>query len=71
MRPTVALIGLLTGALSACALTTSAPRLSYAPPSGEPGAPGSAYAGQPAGLIWNQLLDRLIQSPLEVDLADP
>jgi hypothetical protein len=59
--------------LSACALTTSkAPRLSYAPPSAEPGVqPDAAYAGQPAGLIWNQLLDRLIQSPLEVDLADP
>jgi hypothetical protein len=27
--------------------------------------------GQPAGLIWNQLLDRLIQSPLQIDLADP
>jgi hypothetical protein len=72
VRPTAALIGLLTCALSACAVTTSAPpRLGYAPPSAEPGEPGSAYAGQPAGLIWNQLLDRLIQSPLEVDLADP
>jgi hypothetical protein len=27
--------------------------------------------GQPAGLIWNQVLDRLIQSPLQIDLADP
>lgn len=70
VRPTVALISLL--ALSACEITTSPPpRLGYAPPRAEPGEPGSAYAGQPAGLIWNQLLDRLIQSPLEVDLADP
>jgi hypothetical protein len=72
VRPTVALISLLTGALSACAVPTSGPpRLGYAPPSAEPGAPGSAYAGQHPGLIWNQLLDRLIQSPLQVDLADP
>jgi hypothetical protein len=70
VRPTVALISLLTGALSACA-TSAPPRLGYAPPSAEPGELGSAYAGQPADLIWNQLLDRLIQSPLEVDLADP
>jgi hypothetical protein len=72
VRPGAALIALLTGVLSACAVTTSnPPRLSYAPPSTAPGEPDAAYAGQPAGLIWNQLLDRLIQSPLEVDLADP
>jgi hypothetical protein len=72
VRPGVALIALLTGVLSACAVTTSKPpRLSYAPPSTAPGEPDPAYAGQPAGLIWNQLLDRLIQSPLEVNLADP
>jgi hypothetical protein len=72
VRPTVALMSLLTGALSACAVTTSGPpRLGYTPPSEEPGAPGAAYARQDSGLIWNQLLDRLIQSPLQVDLADP
>jgi hypothetical protein len=72
VRPRVALISLLTGALSACAVATSEPpRLGYTPPSPEPGAAGSAYAGQDSGLIWNQLLDRLIQSPLQVDLADP
>jgi hypothetical protein len=72
VRPTVALMSMLTGALSACAVTTSGPpRLGYTPPSEEPGAPGAAYARQDSGLIWNQLLDRLIQSPLQVDLADP
>ena len=72
MRPRVALISLLTGALSACAVTTSAPpRLGYAPPSEQPAEPGPAYVGQRADLIWNQLLDRLIQSSLQVDLADP
>jgi hypothetical protein len=70
VRPTVALISLLAGALSACAVTTSGLQ-GYTPPSAGPGAPGSAYAGQDSGLIWNQLLDRLIQSPLQVDLADP
>jgi hypothetical protein len=71
VRPAVALISVLTGALSACVTTSAPPRLEYAPPSTQPAEPGSAFAGQPAGLIWNQLLDRLIQSPLEVDLADP
>ena len=72
MRPRVALISLLAGALGACGIDTSGPpRLGYAPPSVEPAEPGLASAGQPADLIWNQLLDRLIQSPLEVTLADP
>ena len=72
VRPRVALISLLTGALGACAVDTSKPaRLSYAPPEARSAEPGLAAAGQPAGLIWNQLLDRLIQSPLQVDLADP
>lgn len=72
MRPRVALISLLTVALSACAVTTSGPpRLGYAPPSEQPAEPGPAYVGQSADLIWNQLLDRLIQSSLQVDLADP
>jgi hypothetical protein len=71
VRPTVALVSLLTSALSACVTTSAPPRLDYAPPNAEPAEPGSAYAGQTADLIWNQLLDRLIQSPLQVDLADP
>jgi hypothetical protein len=71
VRPTVALVSLLTSALSACVTTSGPPRLDYAPPNAEPAEPGSAYAGQTADLIWNQLLDRLIQSPLQVDLADP
>ena len=72
MRPRVALISLLAGALGACAVDASKPaRLRYAPPEGQSAEPGPAAAGQPAGLVWNQLLDRLIQSPLEVDLADP
>jgi hypothetical protein len=58
--------------LGACAISTATPpRLSYAPPSEPPTKPGSASVGQPAGLIWNQVLDRLIQSPLQIDLADP
>jgi hypothetical protein len=72
VRPRVALISLLAGALGACAVDASKPpRLRYAPPEGQSAEPGPAAAGQPAGLVWNQLLDRLIQSPLEVDLADP
>ena len=72
VRPRVALISLLAGALGACAVDASKPpRLRYAPPEGQSADAGPAAAGQPAGLVWNQLLDRLIQSPLEVDLADP
>ena len=72
VRPRVALISLLAGALGACAVDASKPpRLRYAPPEGQLAEAGPAAAGQPAGLVWNQLLDRLIQSPLEVDLADP
>jgi hypothetical protein len=72
VRPRVALISLLAGALGACALDTSRPpRLSYAPPEAPSAELGPAAARQPAGLIWNQLLDRLIQSDLEIDLADP
>ena len=72
MRPRVALISLLAGALGACAVDASKPaRLRYAPPEGPSAEPGLAAARQPTGLVWNQLLDRVIQSPLEVDLADP
>jgi hypothetical protein len=72
VRPRVALISLFAGALGACAVDASnPPRLGYAPPEGRPEAPDPAAARQPADLIWNQLLDRVIQSPLEVDLADP
>jgi hypothetical protein len=72
MRPTVGVIGLLMGALSACAVDTGQPpRLSYAPPDERPTESGSANVGQPAGMIWNQLLDRLIQASLQIDLADP
>jgi hypothetical protein len=72
VRPRVALISLLAGALVACAGDSSSPpQLRYAPPGGQAAEPGPAAAGQPEDLVWNQLLDRLIQSPLEVDLADP
>jgi hypothetical protein len=72
VRPRVALIWLFASALGACAVDTSGPaRLGYAPPEEQPTETGSAAAGQPAGLIWNQLLDRLIQADLEIDLADP
>ena len=72
MRPRVALIWLFASALGACAVDTSGPaRLGYAPPEEQPTETGPAAAGQPAGLIWNQLLDRLIQADLEIDLADP
>jgi hypothetical protein len=72
MRPTVGFTGLLMGALSACAIDTGQPpRLSYAPPDERPTESGSANVGQPAGMIWNQLLDRLIQASLQIDLADP
>jgi hypothetical protein len=63
---------LFASALGACGIDTSGPaRLGYAPPEEQPTETGSAAAGQPAGLIWNQLLDRLIQADLEIDLADP
>ena len=72
MRPTVGFAGLLMGALGACAVDTGQPpRLDYAPPSERPPASNAANVGQPAGLIWNQLLDRLIQASLQIDLADP
>jgi hypothetical protein len=45
--------------------------VSYAPPDQRPSQSSSANVGQPAGLIWNQLLDRLIQASLQIDLADP
>jgi hypothetical protein len=70
MRPRVALISALAWALGACADITP-PRLDYAPPSTQPARPGAGYVGRPsADLIWDQLLDRLNQSDLEVDLAD-
>jgi hypothetical protein len=72
MRPTVGFVGLLMGALGACAVDTGQPpRVSYAPPDARPSQSSSANVGQPAGLIWNQLLDRLIQASLQIDLADP
>jgi hypothetical protein len=72
VRRRVALLSLFAGALGACAVDTSVPaRLGYAPPEEQSTEPGLAAAGQPAGLIWNQLLDRLIQADLEIDLADP
>ena len=72
MRPTVGFAGLLMGALGACAVDTGQPpRLAYAPPEARPTESSSASVGQPAGLIWNQLLDRLIQASLQIDLADP
>jgi len=71
MRPTVALISVGACALAACADTTP-PRLGYAPPAEQPARPGVGYVGQPgADLIWDQLLDRLAQSELKIDLADP
>jgi hypothetical protein len=70
MRPRVALISVLACALAACSGTEPA-RLGYAPPAEQPAQPGVGYVGQPAAdLIWHQLLDRLNQSDLQVDLAD-
>jgi len=71
MRPTVALMCLGASALAACA-DPAPPRLGYAPPAEQPARPGVGYVGQPgANLIWDQLLDRLAQSELKIDLADP
>jgi hypothetical protein len=71
MRPKVALISVLAGAVAACA-GTGPSRLGYAPPSDRPTQPGAGYVGQPAAVvIWDQLLDRLIQAELRIDLADP
>jgi hypothetical protein len=71
MRARVALLGLIAWAVAACA-ATEPPRLGYAPPADRPTTPGAGYVGGPsADLIWNQLLDRLNQSGLQVGLADP
>jgi hypothetical protein len=71
MRPLVALVSVLAGALSACA-GTGPSRLGYAPPAERPEQPGAGYVGQPAAdVIWDQLLDRLIQAGLRIDLAAP
>jgi hypothetical protein len=65
-------MGLFAGVLGACAVDASKPaRLSYSPPERQSAEPNLAAAGQPAGLVWNQLLDRLIQASMEIDLADP
>ena len=70
MRARAALLGLIW-ALAACAVNEP-PRLGYAPPADRPTSPGAGYVGGPsADLIWNQLLDRLNQSGLQVGLADP
>jgi hypothetical protein len=70
MRPWVALISVLACALAACSGTRPA-RVAYAPPTEQPVKPAAGYVGQPAAdLIWDQLLDRLNQSDLQVDLAD-
>jgi hypothetical protein len=71
MRPAVVLASLLTSALGACADSTPS-RVAYAPPSTQPTKLGAGYVGRPsADLIWDQLLDRLNQSDLQVDLSDP
>jgi hypothetical protein len=70
VRTRIALIGILASAVAACA-QTAPPRLGYAPPADRPAKPGAGYVGRAsADLIWDQLLDRLNQSGLQVDLAD-
>jgi hypothetical protein len=69
MRARVA-VSVLVWAVAACA--DMAPRVGYAPPADRPSKPGPGYVdAASADLIWNQLLDRLQQSGLQVDLADP
>jgi hypothetical protein len=71
MRARVALISILAGAVAACAGTAPS-RLGYAPPADPPTKPVAGYVGRPsADLIWGQLVDRLDQSGLQVELADP
>ncbi len=71
MRTKLALIGMLALAVSACA-ADAPPRLAYAPPTDRPIIPAARYVGGPsADLIWGQLVDRLNQSGLQVELADP
>ena len=71
MRARAALLGLIAWALAGCA-ANEPPRLGYAPPADRPVTPGAGYVGgSSADLIWNQLLDRLNQSGLQVGLADP
>jgi hypothetical protein len=71
MRPPVALVTVLACAVVACT-GTGPSRLGYAPPADRPTQPGAGYVGQPAAdVIWDQLLDRLIQAGLRIDLADP
>ncbi|MGH6921201.1 MAG: hypothetical protein ACREJ0_26285, partial [Geminicoccaceae bacterium] len=69
MRARVAL-SVLVWAVAACA-DTAPSRLGYAPPADRPTKPVAGYVGRPsADLIWGQLLDRLNQSGLQVELAD-
>jgi hypothetical protein len=71
MRARAALLGLIAWGVAACA-ANAPPRLGYAPPADRPTTPGAGYVGGPsADLVWNQLLDRLNQSGLQVGLADP
>jgi hypothetical protein len=70
MRTKRAVIGMLALAVSACA--DAPPRLAYAPPTDRPIIPAARYVrGPSADLIWGQLVDRLNQSGLQVELADP
>jgi hypothetical protein len=70
MRARVALISVLGFAVAACA-ETAPPQVGYAPPVESPTKPGAGYVGRAsADLIWDQLLDRLQQSGLQIDLAD-
>jgi hypothetical protein len=69
VRARVAL-GILAWAVAACA-ANEPPQLGYAPPAERPTKPAAGYVGPAsADLIWDQLLDRLNQSGLQVDLAD-
>ena len=71
MRARVPLISVLAWAVAACA-GIAPHRVGYAPPADGPTKPGAGYVGRSsADLIWDQLLDRLNQSGLQVELADP
>ena len=71
MRGAVLCLPLLLGVVSGCATSDLRPsEISYVPPAESPATASAVRVRQSAWLIWQQLLDRLQQSPLKVARAD-
>lgn len=61
---------LAAGFLCACASNTTAPDVEYLPPNSPPANVSRSIVGQPSYLVWNQVLDHLQQSPLQLTHVD-